>query len=86
MIGQFYFVLWVIGIYESLEGSNKENKKIIKSRNYEIKSRNYEIKSRNNEIKSRNNEIKSRNYEMQSRNYEIIMVYYIDRRDCVSLF
>ena len=43
--------------YESLEGSNKENKKIIKSRNYEIKSRNYEIKSRNYEIKSRNYEI-----------------------------
>ena len=30
-------------IYESLEGSNKENEKIVKSRNYEIKSRDYEM-------------------------------------------
>ena len=37
--------------YESPEGSNKENRKILKSRNYEIESRNYEIKSRNYEIK-----------------------------------
>ena len=37
-------------MYESLEGSDKENKKIIKSRNYEIKSSNYEIKSSNYEI------------------------------------
>ena len=43
--------------YESLEGSNIENKKIIKSRNYEIKSHYYEIKSRNYEIKSRYYEI-----------------------------
>ena len=43
--------------YESPEGSNKENRKILKSRNYEIESRNYEIKTRNYEIKSRNKKI-----------------------------
>ena len=37
-------------MYESLQGSNKENKNIIKSRNKDIKSRYYEIKSRNYEI------------------------------------
>ena len=45
-------------MYESLEGSNKENKKIIKSRNYEKKSRNYEIKTPYYEIKSHNHDIK----------------------------
>ena len=59
-INQF---VWCV-VYESLEGSNQENKKNNKkSLLQDAKSRNYEIKSRNYEIKSRNYEIKSRNYE-----------------------
>ena len=45
-----YLVKLQVDLYESLEGSNKENEKIIINRNYEIKSRNYEIKTRNYEI------------------------------------